>query len=75
MIEAQEKGIQGRVTCSFIVETDGSLSNIQVIRGLDPALDKEAVRVIGEMPKWIPGTQRGKAVRVKYTVPMTFSLQ
>lgn len=73
--EAQEKGIQGRVTCSFIVETDGSLSNIQVIRGLDPALDKEAVRVIGEMPKWIPGTQRGKAVRVKYTVPMTFSLQ
>lgn len=73
--EAQEKGIQGVVVCSFIVEKDGSLSDVTVIRGLDPALDKEALRVIGEMPKWTPGTQRGQAVRVKYTVPLTFRLQ
>ncbi|WP_075559319.1 M56 family metallopeptidase [Parabacteroides timonensis] len=73
--EAQEKGIQGRVVCSFIVEKDGSLSDAAVIQGLDPELDKEALRVIGEMPKWTPGTQRGQAVRVKYTVPLTFRLQ
>ncbi|WP_288205127.1 M56 family metallopeptidase [uncultured Parabacteroides sp.] len=73
--EAQEKGIQGVVVCSFIVEKDGSLSDVTVIRGLDPVLDKEALRVIGEMPKWTPGTQRGQAVRVKYTVPLTFRLQ
>ena len=73
--EAQEKGIQGQVICSFIVEKDGSLSDVTVIRGLDPVLDKEALRVIGEMPKWIPGTQRGQAVRVKYTVPLAFRLQ
>lgn len=73
--EAQEKGIQGQVVCSFIVEKDGSLSDVTVIRGLDPELDKEALRVIGEMPKWTPGTQRGQAVRVKYTVPLTFRLQ
>lgn len=73
--EAQDKGIQGVVVCSFIVEKDGSLSDVTVIRGLDPELDKEALRVIGEMPKWTPGTQRGQAVRVKYTVPLTFRLQ
>lgn len=72
---AQENGIQGRVTCSFIVNTDGSISDIEVIRGIDPSLDKEALRIIGEMPKWTPGTQRGKAVKVKYTTPITFRLQ
>ncbi len=73
--EAQEKGLQGRVVCSFIVEKDGSLSDTKVIRGIDPLLDQEALRVISVMPKWTPGTQRGKAVRVKYTVPLTFTLQ
>lgn len=73
--EAQEKGLQGRVVCSFIVEKDGSLSDVTVIRGIDPLLDQEALRVISVMPKWTPGTQRGKAVRVKYTVPLTFTLQ
>lgn len=73
--EAQEKGLQGRVVCSFIVEKNGSLSDVKVIRGIDPSLDQEALRVISVMPKWTPGTQRGKAVRVKYTVPLTFTLQ
>lgn len=73
--EAQEKGLQGRVVCSFIVEKNGSLSDVKVIRGIDPSLDQEALRVISVMPKWTPGTQRGKTVRVKYTVPLTFTLQ
>lgn len=72
---AKENGIEGRVVCSFIVEKDGSLSDINIVRGVDPSLDKEALRIIGEMPKWNPGTQRGKAVKVKYTVPINFSLQ
>lgn len=72
---AQENGIQGRVSCSFTVDTDGSLKDIQVIRGIDPSLDKEAVRVIREMPKWKPGVQNDMAVAVKYTVPVTFRLQ
>ena len=66
---AQENGIQGRVSCSFVVDTDGSLKNIEVIRGIDPSLDREAVRVIREMPKWNPGVQNNMAVAVKYTVP------
>lgn len=73
--DAQEKGLQGRVTCAFIVNKDGSISDLEVIRGLDPSLDAEALRVLGEMPKWIPGTQRGQTVNVKYTVPVTFRLQ
>lgn len=72
---AQENGIKGRVVCSFIVNTDGSISDPEVIRGVDPSLDKEALRIIGEMPKWTPGTQRGRAVKVKYTVPIIFELQ
>ncbi len=72
---AQENGIQGRVSCSFVVDTDGSLKDIEVIRGIDPSLDKEAVRVIREMPKWSPGVQNNMAVAVKYTVPVTFRLQ
>ena len=74
-VEAQQKGTQGRVQTCFIVEKDGSISNIEVLRGIDPLLDKEAVRVISNMPKWEPGKQRGQAVRVKYTVPVTFRLQ
>ncbi|WP_459188802.1 energy transducer TonB [Parabacteroides sp. APC149_11_2_Y6] len=72
---AQENGIQGRVTCTFVVNKDGSIVDAEVIRGVDPSLDKEALRVINTMPKWSPGKQRGKPVRVKYTVPVTFRLQ
>lgn len=72
---AQENGIQGRVTCTFVVNKDGSIVDAEVIRGVDPSLDKEALRVINSMPKWSPGKQRGKPVRVKYTVPVTFRLQ
>lgn len=72
---AQENGIQGRVSCSFVVDTDGSLKDIEVIRGIDPSLDKEAVRVIREMPKWHPGMQNNRVVAVKYTIPVTFRLQ
>ena len=72
---AQENGTQGRVTVQFVVNKDGSIVDAKVIRGVDPYLDKEALRVIGAMPKWKPGMQRGKPVRVKYTVPVMFRLQ
>ena len=73
---AQENGIQGRVICQFTVNKDGSIVDIEVVRsGGDPSLDKEAVRVIKTMPKWKPGKQRGKPVRVKFTVPVRFKLQ
>ena len=73
---AQENGIQGRVICQFVVNKDGSIVEVEVVRsGGDPSLDKEAIRVIKSMPKWKPGKQRGKAVRVKYTVPVNFKLQ
>ena len=72
---AHENGIQGRVVCAFVVNKDGSIVDIEVLRGVDPSLDKEAVRVLSTMPKWKPGKQRGKPVRVKYTVPVMFRLQ
>lgn len=72
---AQENGTQGRVIIQFVVERDGSITDVRVARGVDPYLDKEAVRVIQSMPKWIPGKQNGKAVRVKFTVPVMFKLQ
>lgn len=72
---AQENGIQGRVICAFVVNRDGSIVDAEVLRGVDPSLDKEALRVINSMPKWKPGKQRGKPVRVKYTVPVVFRLQ
>ena len=72
---AQENGIQGRVICQFVVGSDGSVRDVKVMRGVDPSLDKEAVRVIQSMPKWIPGRQNGKAVSVRYTLPVTFRLQ
>lgn len=74
-VVAQENGIQGRVTCTFVVNRDGTIVDAQVVRGIDPALDKEALRVINSMPKWKPGKQRGKPVRVKFTLPVTFRLQ
>ena len=72
---AQENGTQGRVIIQFVVERDGSISDVHVARGVDPYLDKEAVRVVKSMPKWLPGKQNGKAVRVKFTVPVMFRLQ
>ena len=72
---AEENGIQGRVVCTFVVERDGSISDVKVVRSVDPSLDKEAVRVLKAMPKWIPGKQNGSAVRVKFTLPVTFKLQ
>jgi protein TonB len=74
-VVAEENGVQGRVVCTFVVERDGSITDVKVVRGVDPSLDKEAVRVLKAMPHWIPGKQNGSAVRVKYTVPVTFKLQ
>ncbi|HEY5593409.1 MAG TPA: energy transducer TonB [Paludibacter sp.] len=72
---AQENGIQGRVICQFVVNKDGSIVDVEVVRSVDASLDKEAIRVIKSMPKWSPGKQRGKSVRVKYTLPVNFKLQ
>ena len=74
-VVAEENGIQGRVVATFVVERDGSISDVKVIKSVDPSLDKEAIRVLKSRPKWIPGKQNGSAVRVKYTVPVTFRLQ
>ncbi len=72
---AEENGVQGRVIVKFVVEKDGSIAKVQVVRSVDPSLDKEAVRVIKSMPRWQPGKQNGKSVSVNYTVPVTFRLQ
>lgn len=74
-VEAEENGVQGRVVCSFVIETDGSISDVHVVRSVDPSLDKEAKRVISSMPRWIPGKQSGTPVRVKYSLPVIFKLQ
>ena len=67
-----EADVLGRVIVSFVVETDGSLSGIKVVKSLDPLFDKEALRVVKSMPKWIPGTQNGQPVRIRYTIPVIF---
>ena len=72
--EAKEKGIQGRVILNYVVEEDGSISEVQVVRGVDPMLDSEAIRVIESMPNWKPGKQRGKEVRVRFTLPVVFRI-
>ena len=72
---SQEHGVQGKVVIQFVVNKDGSIVDPTVVRSVDPYLAKEALRVISMMPKWTPGMQRGKPVRVKYTVPVTFRLQ
>nr|WP_298630850.1 energy transducer TonB [uncultured Porphyromonas sp.] len=72
---AAENNIQGRVMVSFVVETDGSLSNVRVVRGVDPNLDREAMRLVSMMPKWKPGMQDGKRARARFTLPVQFSLQ
>ena len=72
---AKENGVQGRVTLQFEIGKDGTVSNVKVLRGVDSSLDKEAVRVVSNSPKWTPGKQRGKAVKVKYNFPVTFQLK
>ena len=72
---AQENGIQGRVYVTFVVNNDGSIGDARIARGVDPSLDKEALRVVNTLPRWKPGMQRGKPVRVSYTVPINFVLQ
>lgn len=72
---ARENGIQGRVIIQFTVEKDGSLTNIKVLRGVDPSLDKEAIRLVSASPKWTPGKQRDKAVRVTFQFPVYFQLR
>lgn len=74
-VVALENGVQGRVTVQFVVEKDGSISDVHVLRGVDPSLDKEAVRVVKSMPRWTPGKQNGITVRVNYRVPVLFRLQ
>ena len=73
--DAEKKKIEGRVLVTFVVNTDGSITDIEVVRKAFPSLDAEAVRVISGMPKWIPGEQKGQKVRVKYTVPLNFRLK
>lgn len=71
---AAENGVQGKVFMNFVIEKDGSITDVKVLRGVDPALDKEAIRVIKSMPKWKPGKQRGKPVRVSFNLPIVFQL-
>jgi protein TonB len=72
---AKENGVQGRVVLSFIVDADGYVKNVTVLRGVDPSIDKEAVRVVSSSPRWKPGRQRDKAVRVRYNFPLYFQLR
>ena len=74
-VVAEENGIQGRVIVTFVVERDGSITDVRVVKSVDPSLDKEAVRVTKSMPHWNPGMQNGGPVRVKFTLPVTFRLQ
>lgn len=73
-VDAQESGIQGRVICQFIIDENGQVNDVKVVRSVDASLDAEAIRVIKAMPKWIPGQQRGKSVSVQYTLPINFRL-
>ena len=73
--DAQEKKISGRVLVTFVVEKDGSISNVETVKSVFPSLDEEAVRIVKAMPNWKPGKQNGKVVRVKYTLPISFSLK
>lgn len=73
--KAKENNIQGKVIVGFIVEPDGSISNIKIVRSVHPLLDAEAMRITRSMPKWKPGKQRGKTIRVQFTMPITFSLE
>lgn len=72
--DAAKNKVEGRVLVTFVIEHDGSISNVNVVNSVYPSLDKEAIRVVSEMPKWIPGKANGKTIRVKYTIPITFRL-
>jgi len=71
---AKENGIQGRVFVGFVIDKEGKVTDVEILRGVDPALDKEAIRVVKSMPSWKPGKQRGKSVKVRYQVPINFKL-
>ena len=73
--DAENQKVEGRVIATFIVETDGTINNVEVVKPVFPSLDAEAIRVLQGMPKWTPGKQSGKEVRVKYTVPINFHLK
>lgn len=73
--DAENQKVEGRVIATFIVETDGTINNVEVVKPVFPSLDAEAIRVLSAMPKWTPGKQSGKEVRVKYTVPINFNLK
>ena len=73
--DAENQKVEGRVIATFIVETDGTSNNVEVVKPVFPSLDAEAIRVLSGMPKWTPGKQSGKEVRVKYTVPINFNLK
>lgn len=72
--EAIEEGVQGKIIVEFVISTTGEIENARVLRGRHPALDKEAIRVVKAMPKWTPGSNNGKPVKVLYTLPVTFKL-
>ncbi|MFW5915982.1 MAG: energy transducer TonB [Bacteroidota bacterium] len=72
---ASENGIEGSVFVRFVVDTDGSVTDVEVMRGVDPSLDEEAMRVIRDAPEWVPGEQRGEKVRVQFTIPIVFKLE
>ena len=73
--DAQDAKKEGRVIAQFVVTTDGSVADVKIVRGVYPSLDEEAIRVIKSMPKWKPGTQDGKPINVRYTLPVMFKLQ
>jgi protein TonB len=72
---AQENGIQGRVYCQFVVNTDGSITDVNIVRGVEASLHAESVRLVKSMPKWTPGREGGKAVRCRFNLPIRFKLQ
>lgn len=74
-VAAKKNGIEGRVVVEFVVEKDGTLSNVKAFRPADPSLDQEAIRLVESMPKWNPGKNNGEPVNVRYTIPITFRLQ
>ena len=71
---AKKNGIQGKVYITFVVDVDGSVIDAKIARGVDPSLDKESLRVVNSLPKWSPGKQKGKSVKVQFTVPINFAL-
>lgn len=74
-VVAAENGVSGKVIVQFVVGKNGAISNVKVVKSIDPSLDREAVRVVSDMPKWTPGKQNGTSVNVRYTLPVTFKLQ